>query len=140
MLRELMSNILAPPVRTTLPLSDLFSIFSPSNPGPIRGGIFEFEANFPIGIPLTPEPSLNLSMSEVESSTELVEYHESDPSMIETRCPITFDDFSEGEEVRRIRHCKHYFKSTAIIDWLRNTRGSCPVCRYDILEEINRVD
>jgi hypothetical protein len=48
-----------------------------------------------------------------------------------TRCPITLEDFQEGEQVCKIRHCGHTFRRDAINNWFqRNVR--CPVCRYDI--------
>jgi len=48
-----------------------------------------------------------------------------------TRCPITLEDFQEGEEVCEILHCHHVFREQALYNWFtQNVR--CPVCRYDI--------
>lgn len=48
-----------------------------------------------------------------------------------TTCPITLEDFHDGELLCEIRHCHHIFKETALRNWfIRNTH--CPVCRYDI--------
>lgn len=69
---------------------------------------------------------------QIDSATELITYQ---PNMenVETQCPITLDDFQEGEVIRRIRHCKHTFREEAIQNWFRcNVR--CPICRYDIRE------
>jgi hypothetical protein len=50
-----------------------------------------------------------------------------------TNCPITLDEFQEGEPVTKIEHCGHVFRREAIGNWFqRNVR--CPVCRYDIRE------
>jgi len=48
-----------------------------------------------------------------------------------SRCPITLEDFADGELVTRIRHCGHTFNRPAIANWF-NTNVRCPVCRYDI--------
>ena len=48
-------------------------------------------------------------------------------------CPITLEEFREGDIIRRIKHCGHIFSSQSINNWFsRHTR--CPVCRYDIRE------
>lgn len=140
LIQGLVSNILNPSTTERqaatstngLSLSDMLSVFESRDTFPPVGrSVYEFEATIPIG---TFEPSVNLTLAEVEEHTEMVEYHASDAAMTETRCPITYDDFVEGERVRRIRFCQHYFKDAAIMDWLRNTRGSCPVCRHNLLD------
>jgi hypothetical protein len=48
-----------------------------------------------------------------------------------TNCPITLEEFQEGEHVCKIIHCGHTFRRDAITNWFQgNVR--CPVCRYDI--------
>ena len=50
-----------------------------------------------------------------------------------TQCPITLEDFHEGDHVCKIRHCGHTFRREQIYNWFQgNVR--CPVCRYDIRE------
>ena len=141
LIQEMMASILSPtppPQRlsrfSTTPPPSLYSLFS-SGIGPSLGtGIYGFDATIQI------EPAENLTRAEVEQYTELVEYHASNSDMTETRCPITYEDFVEGEQVRRIRYCRHYFKDSAITGWLRNTRGSCPVCRHILHDMDNTVD
>jgi hypothetical protein len=132
LIQEMMASILSPtppqPQRltrlSTTPPPSLYSLFS-NGFGPSLGtGLYGFDATIQI------EPAENLTSAEVEQYTELVEYHVNNTDMTETRCPITYEDFVEGEQVRRIRYCRHYFKDSAITGWLRNTRGSCPVCRH----------
>jgi hypothetical protein len=49
------------------------------------------------------------------------------------RCPITLEDFQEGDNVCKIRYCGHTFRREPIHNWFQgNVR--CPVCRYDIRE------
>jgi len=46
-------------------------------------------------------------------------------------CPITMEDFNNGEQVFQIKHCGHNFREDALRNWFR-TNVRCPVCRYDI--------
>jgi hypothetical protein len=69
---------------------------------------------------------------QIDNSTEVITY-QLNMENVETQCPITLDDFQEGEAIRQIRHCKHTFREEAIQNWFRcNVR--CPICRYDIRE------
>jgi len=59
-------------------------------------------------------------------------------SINDIRCPITMEEFNDGDALCQIRHCGHCFKETAIRFWFqRNVR--CPVCRYDI-RDYHEVD
>lgn len=53
-------------------------------------------------------------------------------------CPITLEEFVEGNTIRRIKHCGHIFSSQAINNWF-NRHVRCPVCRYDIREYRQQV-
>jgi len=76
------------------------------------------------------ERTITLTQEQINANTELIHY---DLSMNERRCPITHEDFEEGEEICRIISCGHYFKTTAIYRWLqRNTL--CPVCRHNLAD------
>jgi hypothetical protein len=71
---------------------------------------------------------------QIENAVENFNY---DPTggIIDGRCPISLEDFVEGEPLSRIRHCQHVFKPHALNDWFsRNVH--CPVCRYDIRETV----
>jgi hypothetical protein len=49
-------------------------------------------------------------------------------------CPISLEEFIEGEDVAKIRGCGHLFKKTSLHRWLlRSTQ--CPVCRFNIQQE-----
>ena len=50
-----------------------------------------------------------------------------------SRCPITLEDFAEGDEITRLRPCGHVFQTQSIRNWFSN-RVRCPVCRSDIRE------
>jgi hypothetical protein len=74
-----------------------------------------------------------LSPIEIDYTTEQFTYSLNGPSIIDVRCPISLDDFHEGDSLCKILGCGHVFKHSHLMDWLdRNTR--CPVCRYNLLE------
>jgi hypothetical protein len=62
-----------------------------------------------------------------------VEYSNYDrETMTNTRvCPITLDEFHDSEQICRIKHCRHIFKTNALQNWL-SRNAHCPVCRFDI--------
>ena len=46
-------------------------------------------------------------------------------------CPIDRESIQTGDEVIKITHCGHIFRSQNLRRWFEtNTR--CPLCRYDI--------
>ena len=70
------------------------------------------------------------SQEQIDNAVEQLIYTE-DENLINTRCPITMDDFTVGERLLRIRHCGHTFREDSINNWF-TTNVRCPVCRYDI--------
>lgn len=74
-----------------------------------------------------------LSPEQIENATERVIYtSEAFPET--TQCPISLDEFEEGEVVCQIRHCHHIFKRRNIMRWFETHTG-CPVCRHELLDE-----
>jgi hypothetical protein len=74
---------------------------------------------------------------QITNATEEINYstNHSRYTFTNTTCPITLEEFQEGEILRRINHCGHVFRESAIQNWFRrNVR--CPVCRYDIRDYI----
>lgn len=75
-----------------------------------------------------PRSTQGLTDRQVELATRTMSY---DASMNEPRCPISLEDFADGEEIVQIIGCGHYFKCAALREWFnRNTQ--CPVCRYRV--------
>jgi hypothetical protein len=73
---------------------------------------------------------------QITNATQIIDYS-SENEYNNMNCPITLDEFTEGEQICRIRHCGHIFKEQALRNWFqRNVR--CPVCRYDIRNYIPR--
>jgi hypothetical protein len=69
--------------------------------------------------------------NQLNAALETITYAQSARS--HSRCPITLEDFVEGDEVTRIRPCGHMFHTQSIRNWFSN-RVRCPVCRCDIRE------
>ncbi|CAK9188184.1 unnamed protein product [Ilex paraguariensis] len=46
-------------------------------------------------------------------------------------CPVCLSAFVEGEQIRRLKECKHCFHVACIDMWLYS-HSSCPVCRASI--------
>jgi hypothetical protein len=44
-------------------------------------------------------------------------------------CPISQEDFKEGDEVT-VLPCKHGFRNGTVEKWLETQRPECPICRY----------
>ena len=70
-----------------------------------------------------------LSHSDVEDATQHVVY--SSDEFNETHCPITHEEFQDGETVCQIRHCSHIFRRPALMRWF-DTHTTCPVCRHEL--------
>lgn len=74
------------------------------------------------------------SREQIINATRNIEFSDSSANM-NTSCPITLDEFQNGDVVRQIIPCGHIFQETALRNWFsRNVR--CPVCRYDIRDYI----
>ena len=78
------------------------------------------------------EAFLGLTQNEINTKTRTIQY---DSSMNETRCPISHIDFEENENVCQIIRCGHFFKRNSILRWFE-TNTQCPVCRYDLRENV----
>lgn len=69
------------------------------------------------------------TQEQLNTALETITYRATDG--ISSRCPITLDEFSDGDNITRIRHCGHTFNTQSIRNWF-SCRVRCPVCRYDI--------
>jgi hypothetical protein len=63
-------------------------------------------------------------------ATEPLQYDSSLHS-VSRACPITLEDFQDGEFICRIKQCRHIFKVQPLQSWF-SRNSYCPVCRYDI--------
>ena len=74
-----------------------------------------------------------LSNEQINIYTQNIHYTN---ELNEPRCPITYENFEENEEICQIIHCGHYFKKNAIYRWFQRSTV-CPVCRHDLTGNIN---
>ena len=75
------------------------------------------------------------TQGQINNATRIIIYRDN-LSLINTRCPITMEDFTNGDRICMIRYCRHCFRESAIMDWFQ-TNVRCPVCRHDIREISN---
>jgi hypothetical protein len=68
---------------------------------------------------------------QIAAATEHFTYSATETPLTTNTCPITLEEFQEGDNLCRIKHCGHIFKNTSLQRWFRrNCR--CPSCRHDI--------
>jgi hypothetical protein len=77
-----------------------------------------------------------LTNIEIDRATEIVPY---ETEMRDTICPISFEEFSVGENVLKIQYCGHIFKIDSIRNWFRRNKR-CPICRYDLTTNIREIN
>jgi hypothetical protein len=71
-----------------------------------------------------------LTEGEINSHITVLEYNTEEFS--EVRCPITWEDFSEGEQIYKINSCGHIFKKEPLLQWF-SQHNHCPVCRGNVI-------
>ena len=110
--------------RATSNLANLFSGFSDLTFEPIyinsfsRGLSSDRNRNIPTAL-------------QIARATSLFIYNSQDDTLITNICPITLEDFVEGESLTRIHACGHVFKTESLYRWFERNRV-CPSCRHDI--------
>ena len=73
-----------------------------------------------------------LTAQQMRDSTEEYTYSSDTTQTVIPVCPISLEDFQEGDSITRIRECLHEFKTPHLNRWfLRSSR--CPVCRWNLL-------
>ncbi|XP_010238977.1 E3 ubiquitin-protein ligase Os03g0188200 [Brachypodium distachyon] len=58
----------------------------------------------------------------------VTEYRRSD-GWREATCPVCLSEFVDGEAVRVLPACMHYFHAACVGEWLRKGHATCPLCR-----------
>jgi hypothetical protein len=75
--------------------------------------------------------SSSLTTTEIQNATDIFINDSSNNPLLYNTCPISLEEFRDGEPLMKINHCGHIFKAFELQRWfLRNTK--CPSCRYDI--------
>ena len=83
-----------------------------------------------INMSFNEEPKYKNVLSE-KGSKEIkkIKYNKEEHEL--TQCPITMEEFEEGEEIS-ILPCNHIFKNESIEKWLKEEDASCPICRFKL--------
>ena len=90
---------------------------------------FPFYGIFPSG---NGETSHSIpTIQQFTDGTEMCTYTHETLGAISRTCPITLEEFHEHEQVHKIKHCGHFFKTIPLQNWF-SRNSHCPVCRYDI--------
>lgn len=72
------------------------------------------------------------NISQIMAAVDVFSYTEEHQLRgLESRCPISLEDFALGDELCEIRNCRHIFKWTNLQSWF-SRHSNCPVCRFDI--------
>ena len=70
-----------------------------------------------------------ITVDEINQHIDYVIYNEEQE--IES-CPISHDNFINGETICKIKNCGHIFKIQHLFNWLR-INATCPVCRTELI-------
>jgi len=83
-------------------------------------------------------PNNPLTQREIQYLTTTITYNEETRNVLnETRCPISLENFRNGDILCKINGCNHVFKKDNLLNWFRrNTK--CPICRFNLRSEMNR--
>jgi hypothetical protein len=54
-------------------------------------------------------------------------------------CSICTSEYESGDDIRRLNRCRHEFHETCIDTWLAD-HNNCPVCRTEVIANINNID
>ncbi|KAK7354615.1 hypothetical protein VNO80_20080 [Phaseolus coccineus] len=60
---------------------------------------------------------------------------EKEEELEDFECPVCLSVYEEGEEVRKLPQCKHYFHVLCIDMWLFS-HFDCPICRTPVIDNI----
>lgn len=82
-----------------------------------------------------------LTLRDINNHTTISTYHqpevnpeeETDATQNEEICLICRAPFEEGDVLRRLNNCPHYFHCNCIDSWFE-LRNTCPVCRHIVTE------
>ena len=71
---------------------------------------------------------------EINEKVSKAEKIKANDPILNEDCLICMEKYKLGELKRKIPKCNHYFHKKCIDKWLKK-KGSCPVCRCNLLEE-----
>jgi len=74
------------------------------------------------------------SCREINEKVSKAEKIKINDPLLNEDCLICMEKYKLGELKRKIPKCSHYFHKKCIDKWLKK-KGSCPVCRCNLLED-----
>ncbi len=84
-----------------------------------------------------PEATSGLSETEISDNSTLIEYYD-EMDVNCASCSICTNEWQDGEQMRKLSACRHYFHRDCIDTWLTTNR-TCPLCRTPIAS-IDSID
>jgi len=70
-----------------------------------------------------------LTNSQIENCTRRFVYQNGLTELLSHTCPITMEDFREGDVLLQLTECSHAFREMDLLRWFV-THSTCPVCRH----------
>ena len=77
------------------------------------------------------EPSIN------DTTFQRTEYTQQHIDEEKVKCSICFDDFVLGENLVQCPQCSHLFHEHCILFNIKSRNHTCPLCRYNLVENVN---
>ena len=76
------------------------------------------------------EEESGLTNEQIENCTRRITYCDNDNTeLLSHTCPITMEDFREGDVLLQLTVCSHAFREMDLLRWFV-THSTCPVCRH----------
>ena len=100
---------------------------------PLTSSLFEFRTTPSLFQEPPPNPNQQpLTMEQIVNATTTFEYNDNTrASLSDYRCPISLENFQNGDTLCRINGCGHVFNKRVLLNWLQRS-SQCPVCRHNL--------
>lgn len=82
-----------------------------------------------INAPITSQENTGLTNEQIENCTNRIVYQNNTTELLSHTCPITMEDFREGDTILKLTECSHTFREMDLLRWFV-THSTCPVCRH----------
>jgi hypothetical protein len=100
---------------------------------PTQGPYFTY-SNIRRPMQTTFTPRVSISEEEINNIIRTFTYSEEiSSSLNDTRCPISWQEYNNGDELCEINACGHVFLKSNLLRWLQRN-NTCPTCRRQLRE------
>ena len=108
-------------------------LFTRTTPLANTSSLFEFRTQPLLFEEPPPNPNQQpLTMDQIVNATTTFEFNDQVRSTIsDYRCPISLENFQNGDTLCRINGCGHVFNKRVLLNWLQRS-SQCPVCRHNL--------